>query len=98
MLLGANCNAKDGPLLDGNTPLQMADGFGFANVCAILKANERKRLKLAGGETKLVPHNSIFLKLSNPAPFSPKRMNVAAQFQARWNVRDPKWDTVERHL
>ena len=76
VLLGANSSGKDGPLLDGDTPWQVADRFGFANVCAVLKANERKRLKLAGGNTKLVRHDSIFLSLVIPAPFSPKRMSV----------------------
>ena len=75
VLLGANIHAKDGPLHDGETPAMVAARFGAAEVIDVLEANARRRLKMAGGRTELVPATSIFLK-NAPPPFSPKRMRV----------------------
>ena len=80
VLMGANIHAKDGPLHDGETPAMVAERFGATEVCDVLEANARRRLKLAGGRTELVPATSIFLKVAPPA-FSPKRMRVPSMDQ-----------------
>ena len=67
--LGANAHAKDGPLLDGQTPWQVAHDAGWSDVCAALKANERRRVHLAGGSTMLY---SADFPTREPIPFSPK--------------------------
>jgi len=75
VLLGANIHAKDGPLHDGETPAMVAARFGATEVIDVLDKYARRRLKMAGGRTELVPAASIFLK-NAPPPFSPKRMRV----------------------
>jgi hypothetical protein len=73
--LGANHLAKDGPLRDGQTPYQIAHDAGWSDVCVALKRVQRRRVKLAGGDTLLF--SSLF-PTSDPEPFGPKRMSVAA--------------------
>jgi len=103
--LGARHDAKDGPLLDGQTyrrttrtpadplpadrrsfgslfagrPFQVAHANGWTDVCAALKANERRRVKLAGGDTSLF---SCDFSGIEPGPFSPRRMNANPVFGA----------------
>ena len=85
VLAGADVYAKDGPLLDGDTPYQVAQSFGFTKACEVLKATERRRYKLAGGNTQLVPADSVLLKIS-PTAFSPKRMNTKPISEPRWGL------------
>ena len=75
--LGARHDAKDGPLRDGQTPYQVASNAGWTDVCIALKANERRRVKLAAGDTAL--YSATFPSVS-PTPFSPKRMNVYGEW------------------
>jgi len=88
VLRGADVYAKDGPLLDGDTPYQVARSFGFAKACEVLKATERRRYKLAGGNTQLVPADSILLKVT-PVAFSPKRMSTKPM-----SVNEPRWGLI----
>jgi len=83
--LGARHDARDGPLLDGLTPSQVAQEAGWVDVCEALKANERRRVRLAAGDTCL--YSAAFPAVA-PLPFSPMRMSV----QAVWG-RDSKHGT-----
>ena len=76
LLLGCTSGAKDCPLLDGDSAWNVADRFGATQVCEVMKANERRRLKLAGGNTQLVHADSIFLRMNVPGAFTPKRMST----------------------
>lgn len=75
--IGADAHARDGPLRDGDTPFQVATEAGWTDVLGALYANERRRVRLAGGDTKLF---SADFPAVEPGPFSPKRMSV----QATW--------------
>ena len=78
--IGADAHAKDGPLRDGDTPFQVANEAGWSDVCTALKANERRRVKLSGGDTSLY---SATFPCVEPAPFSPKRMAIEAPFSPK---------------
>jgi len=71
--LGASQFAKDGPLLDGDTPFQMARKAGLWETAEVLKLSEVRVKKLAAGGFRLVPHNTPFWK---PPAFSAKRMSA----------------------
>ena len=87
--LGARHDAKDGPLRDGMTPFQVASNAGWVDVCAALKANERRRVRLSGGGTEL--YSATFPSFE-PQPFSPKRMNVHAEWGR--DSRHGTWGTA----
>lgn len=52
--LGANTRARDGPLKDGQTPIEVARVAHNDAVATVLEAKEVRRLRLAGGATMLV--------------------------------------------
>ena len=81
--LGANVHAKDGPLLDGETPFQVAQAAGWPEVQAALQANERRRVKQSGGGTALF---SCDFRGPEPPPFSPRTMN-----------KDSSWGVNSKH-
>jgi hypothetical protein len=95
VLRGADVYAKDGPLLDGDTPYEVAASFGFKEACEVLKATERRRYKLAAGDSRMIPADSILLKVT-PAAFSPKRMSTKPLAEPRWALvgsanPNPNW-------
>lgn len=55
--------------------MQVAKQFGWDDVCQALIANERRRVKLSGGETRRF---SADFPAWEPEPFGPKRMSVTA--------------------
>lgn len=73
--IGADPHAKDGPLRDGDTPFHVARDAGWRDCLDAFYANERRRVRLSGGDTKLY---SADFPCVEPAPFSPKRMSVKA--------------------
>lgn len=73
--LGARHDAKDGPLLDGMTALEIAKQYHWADVCTALAAAQRKRVRLAGGGS--TTFTSSFPGFE-PEPFGPMRMNPRA--------------------
>ena len=75
--LGASQFAKDGPLLDGDTPYQMAMKCGLWETADVLKKSEVRRKKLAGGGTRMVPFDTPYWE---PPAFSAKRMNPRGQW------------------
>ena len=70
--MGAKHDAKNGPLRDNDTPVQVATQFGWTDVCEAMHANERRPVRLAGGLT--VRYSATF-PTWEPPPFSAKRMN-----------------------
>jgi len=95
VLRGADVYAKDGPLLDGDTPYEVAASFGFKEACEVLKATERRRYKLAAGDSRMIPADSILLKVT-PAAFSPKRTSTKPLAEPRWALvgsanPNPNW-------
>ena len=71
--------AKDGPLLDGDTPYQVALKQGLWDVAEVLKVSEVRRKKLAAGGTRTVPHDTPYWE---PPAFSAKRMSA----KGTWGV------------
>jgi len=71
--LGASQFAKDGPLLDGDTPFQMASKAGLWETAEVLKLSEVRRKKLAAGGSRLVPADTPYWQ---PPAFSAKRMSA----------------------
>jgi len=78
--LGASQLVRDGPLLDGNTPFQVAQAAGFTQIVDALKMYQIRRWQLKGGATKYVPADTLFWE---PPPFSHKRMNP----QGKWGPK-----------
>ena len=78
--LGASQFAKDGPLLDGDTPYQMACEAGLWEVAEVLRASEVRLKKLTAGATRTVPADTPYW---TPPPFSAKRMSV----KGAWGVK-----------
>ena len=77
--LGASQFSKDGPLLDGDTPYQMAISAGLWEVAEVLKVSEVRRKKLTAGATRTVPSDTPYW---SPPAFSAKRMSV----KGAWGV------------
>lgn len=78
--LGASQFAKDGPLLDGETPYQMACAQGLWEVAEVLRLSEVRRKKLTAGATRIVPADTPYW---TPPAFSAKRMSV----KGAWGVK-----------
>jgi hypothetical protein len=72
MKLGASQFSKCGPLLDGDTPLQLAQRNGLDTVAAALRSSEVRRKKLKAGGSHFVPADTPYWQ---PPAFSAKRMN-----------------------
>ena len=51
---GASTYAKDGPLLDGQTPLEVARAANEGCTADLLQAKEMRRIRLVGGDSMLV--------------------------------------------
>ena len=71
--------SKDGPLLDGDTPYQMALKCGLWEVADVLKVSEVRRKKLTAGATRVVPADTPYWV---PPAFSAKRMSA----KGAWGV------------
>jgi len=65
--------ARDGPLKDGDTPIEAARQAGLQVSVDVLKPWQMRRKKLTGGDTRLVPANTPYWV---PGPFAPRRFNV----------------------
>ena len=77
--LGGSQFSKDGPLLDGDTPYQMALKCGLWEVADVLKVSEVRRKKLTAGATRVVPADTPYWV---PPAFSAKRMS----YKGSWGV------------
>lgn len=75
MNVGASQFAKDGPLLDGDTPYQMCMKNGLWDTANVLRKHEVRRKKVNAGLTRLVPADTPYC---SPPAFSAKRMNPRA--------------------
>ena len=71
--LGASQMARDGPLKDGDTPIQVAKAAGLQLSVDVLKPWQTRIKRLTGGATVLVPANTPHWV---PGPFSHRRFNV----------------------
>ncbi|KAL3914391.1 MAG: hypothetical protein SGPRY_007642 [Prymnesium sp.] len=65
--------ARDGPLHDGDTAMQMARTAGLHRSVNALKPWQVRTKRLTAGATMLVPANSPYWV---PEPFTPRRFNV----------------------
>ena len=72
MKAGASQFAKDGPLLDGDTPYQMCMKNGLWTTADVLRKHEVRRKKVKSGMNYLVPADTPYWV---PPAFSAKRMN-----------------------
>lgn len=79
MRAGASQFAKDGPLLDGDTPYQMATKNGLWETAEVLRKHEVRRKKYTAGFTRFVPADTPYWQ---PPAFSAKRMNP----NGRWGA------------
>ena len=73
MSLGASQWAKNGPLLDGETPLEMATQTGLHETVRVLRATEARRKGWASGHSVLIPAQTPSWE---PEAFTAKRMNA----------------------
>jgi len=76
--VGASQMARDGPLKDGDTPIEVARAAGLQLSVNVLKPWQMRRKKLTGGATQLVPSNTPYWV---PGPFSHRRFNVNGTWQ-----------------
>ena len=76
--LGASQMARDGPLKDGDTPIEVAAAAGLQLSVDVLRPWQMRRKKLTGGATMLVPANTPYWV---PGPFAPRRFNVKGTWE-----------------